>query len=185
VHPELAAFLENRTPVARETIVWDDTYRFDVDSYLDTSLPPDRFVTSVRGIVLRGDLVLVQRDLSGQHIEPGGQRETGETFEATLRREIQEETGWSVASARLLGFTHFHHLNPKPLDYRYPHPDFLQVLYLVEAGAFTPHARLDDGFELDTIFLPIAEVRALPLTKHEEVYLEGAFHIGQHPRSSF
>jgi hypothetical protein len=29
--PELAAFLNGRTPVARETVVWDDRFRFDVD----------------------------------------------------------------------------------------------------------------------------------------------------------
>jgi ADP-ribose pyrophosphatase YjhB (NUDIX family) len=181
VQPDLAAFLENRSPVARETIVWDDGYRFDVDSYLDTSLPPDRFVTSVRGIVLRGDLVMVQRDLSGQHIEPGGQRENGETFEATLRREIQEETGWSVASAQLLGFIHFHHLNPAPPGYQFPHPDFLQAMYLVGVGDFTPHARLDDGYELDTTFASIAEARSLRLTAHERTFLEAALRIRQCP----
>jgi ADP-ribose pyrophosphatase YjhB (NUDIX family) len=167
--PELAAFLSARTPVARETIVWDDANRFDVDTYLDGTPPPDRFVTSVRAIVLRGDLVLVQRDLSGQHIEPGGRREEGEALEETLHREIQEETGWSVASAYLLGFTHFHHLEASRAD-----SDFLHLIYRVEAGSFESTALLDDGFELGTTFLPFEIICGLPLTTHEFIFLDAA-----------
>ncbi|MBE5793104.1 MAG: NUDIX domain-containing protein [Clostridiales bacterium] len=47
-----------------------------------------------RGIVLRGDEMLISHELnSGWYLIPGGGLEDGETLEACCLREIEEETG--------------------------------------------------------------------------------------------
>jgi len=53
------------------------------------------------GVIWKGDRVYVQRReeeglLGGLWEFPGGKREQGESYEAALRREIQEETGFGV-----------------------------------------------------------------------------------------
>ena len=70
--------------------------------------------TGPRGLVFHGDAVLIWREADGIHLLPGGRRENGETLEATLRRELLEETGWQVCRASMLGFMHYHHLGPEP-----------------------------------------------------------------------
>jgi len=47
----------------------------------------------VKGMILRGDEVLVLLKPNGKHDLPGGRHETNETFLEGLRREILEETG--------------------------------------------------------------------------------------------
>lgn len=69
------------------------------------------------GIVWRGDRFYVQRRaeeglLGGLWEFPGGKREPGESFEACVRREVEEETGLRVAVGPLLvvvphRYTHF------------------------------------------------------------------------------
>jgi ADP-ribose pyrophosphatase YjhB (NUDIX family) len=175
VEPELAEFLGRHTPFDEAGAVWGNgTIPLCITRYLGSELPPLEYVTSVRCVVLRGDAVLVQRDRDSVHILPGGRREAGETPEETLRRELLEETGWTVLSPEVIGFMHFHHLRPKPAGYGYPHPDFLQVVYAALAGEFHPEAKLDDGYVLDSALQPVARVRALPLNARELVYLDAA-----------
>ena len=50
--------------------------------------------TAVRGILLRGDLILLIRTAKGDLKFPGGGLEENETFEEALIREIREETGY-------------------------------------------------------------------------------------------
>lgn len=129
---ELDHFLTRCTPMVTEAVVWGERMRLRATAYLSQDAPPQRYVTSVRAIVLRGESVLVQQDRDSRHILPGGRREGNESLEATLRREVSEETGWSVGEAAPLGFTHFRHLDPKQPGYRYPHPDFFQLVYVAE-----------------------------------------------------
>ena len=51
---------------------------------------------------------------------PGGRLEAGESPEDALRREVAEETGWTISRLRRIGFRHFRHLTPKPDDWTYP-----------------------------------------------------------------
>lgn len=60
------------------------------------------------GLVFRrGKLLITQRcpegHLAGLWEFPGGKRETGETFEACLARELREELGIEVAVGELVG----------------------------------------------------------------------------------
>ena len=73
-----------------------------------------------------------------------------------------------------LGFTHFLHLDPKQPDYVYPHPNFFQLVHVAEAVAYSPETRLDDGYEIGSEFLSVADVRHLGLTQIERVYLDAA-----------
>src|ERR1700694_544288 len=75
----------------------------EIAYYAARRLPDLAVVTSVRGIVQRGDAILVVKNAEGiQHVIPGGRIETGEALLDTLIREIGEETGWVVASPQLL-----------------------------------------------------------------------------------
>ncbi len=81
--------------------------------YLSDVLLPVAYISSVRDVLLCGNEVMVVRDFEEyHHVAPGGRREAGETLRATLRREVLEETGWTLRNPRLLGFVHFYHLAP-------------------------------------------------------------------------
>ena len=166
----LAAFLAKYPPSTEELVHWDDL-RLRVTSYLTTDIPPLAFVTSVRAIVLNGSSVMLVRAPDGTHILPGGRREEGEALTDTLMREVLEETGWTIKQLKLLGTKHYHHLTPMPLGYRYPYPDFLQIIYRAWAQQYLPEAREIDGYELETKFIPVAEALRLPLTPSDQMWL--------------
>ena len=130
--------------------------------------------SSVRALVFRGNTILTLRNRDTTHIGPGGQREVGETIEATLRREVLEETGWTLGVPELLGFMHFHHLGPKPAGHPYRYPDFVQIVFLAEAETHLPDALLPDEYELASGFRPVVEARRLALTLAERLFLDEA-----------
>ncbi len=171
---DLAAFLAQRWPVATDPVLWGERMRLRATAYLSHEPPPLPYISSVRAVILRTGSVLVQQDKDNRHIIPGGRREAWEVAETTLRREVAEETGWSLGPVTLLGFTHFHHLAPKPVGYSYPYPDFCWLVYTAEAAAFVPEATLDDGYEVGSEFLSVEEVSKLALTHYERAYLDAA-----------
>jgi 8-oxo-dGTP pyrophosphatase MutT (NUDIX family) len=173
--PEAQAFLASHSPFDEERAVWGDgTMPLAIASYLGTRLPPLELVTSVRCIVRQGIAIVVLRNRDSVHIMPGGRREPGEPLEGTVRREVLEESGWTIANLRLLGLRHLRHLAPKPAGYRFPYPDFFWVIYAAEAAAFIPGARLADDYESEVQFKSFDEVRSLGLTSAELVYLGAA-----------
>jgi len=179
MEPDLAAFLARHTPQTQESAVWGGgTHPLRITAYLGHELPPLAYVTSVRSVVFHDATALVLRDRDGLHILPGGRREPGETIEETLRREVLEETGWTLRAPTLRGFLHFHHLSPRPPGHPYPHPDFVQVVYMAQADAYDPDARAADDYELGSDFRPLATVRTLALTAHEQLYLATALGHG-------
>lgn len=174
----LATFLARYHPRAKGTTVWGDgMIHLQVASFLTDDLPPTEYVTSVRAVVFRDDSVLAFRDQHGVHVLPGGRRERVEALEETLRRELLEETGWRIAQVSQLGCTHFHHLTPEPRDYPYPYPDFLQIVYLVEAVEFVPEAKIPDEFVEQSFFHPISHIRGLGLAPGERLFLDAAIRL--------
>ena len=159
-------------------MVWKEVgIRFKMACYLGCELPPLDYVTSVRSIVFRGGQVLVMRNAHETHLIPGGRRESSETLEETLRREVLEETGWEITPLCVLGFVHFHHLTPKPQGYAYPYPNFLQVVYVAAATVQCPGARVPDEYEMESTFRPVTEARALDATSCQKVFLEAAIAV--------
>ena len=174
----LVTFLAGRTPQVTEPLTWGNALRFDVAVYLRAELPPLPLVTSVRAIVRREDSILVQRDRDSRHIIPGGRCEADEDPEATLRREVREETGWSIDRLTVLGFMHYHHLNPRPPDYAYPYPDFCQIVYAAWAVDLDESTVIDDAYVLGTELVPVAEVQRMALSQRERHLLGAALALG-------
>ena len=119
---DLTAFLGPLTPFTEEMVTWP-TGAMRLACYLTDKAPLRRYVTSARAVVTGGDRVLVVQDPIDRHILPGGRLEPGETPEEALRREMIEETGWSLAWFRPIGMLHFTHLDPVPEGWSHPHPD--------------------------------------------------------------
>jgi|APSaa5957512535_1039671.scaffolds.fasta_scaffold43730_2 8-oxo-dGTP pyrophosphatase MutT (NUDIX family) len=169
------SFLYKLTPIARETALWaDGTMPLDVCAYISDRVPPASLVSSVRCILRRGADIMVIEDFKGDHhILPGGRCEPGEESEETLQRELLEETGWTAHSPVLVGFTYFHHLQPAPEGYKYPHPDFFQLIYVSEAGEHRPDAMEEESeWEKAADFRPATNVRSLNLDPINRAFLE-------------
>jgi 8-oxo-dGTP pyrophosphatase MutT (NUDIX family) len=167
---ELDRFLAGHAALTVESASWG-YMGLRVAAYVTDQIPPLRLVTSARCIVTKGAEVLVHRDRTGIHIWPGGRHNPPESLVGTARREVLEETGWRIGEPTYLGFVHYRHLTPKPLDYSYPYPDFVQVVFSAEGLEHVPHLRFEDGFEVDSTFTPIALATALNLSAGERLYL--------------
>jgi 8-oxo-dGTP pyrophosphatase MutT (NUDIX family) len=169
-------FLNRHRSLVEESAVWGGgTLPLRITSYLSSEQPPLDYVTSVRAVVLQGNSVLVVRDAASSfHVTPGGRREANESVEATLHREVLEETGWTINEVSPLGFIHFHHLAPKPDDYIYPYPDFVQLVYAAHASEFAPEAQQFEEYELETGFKSIVQAQRLNLTATQRLFLGAA-----------
>lgn len=171
----MAGFLESGRRLAEESVTWGDTLSLHMTYYLGIELPPLRYVSSVRAIVFRQDSVIVVREAENHfYIVPGGRREGEETPEETLRREVLEETGWTLNRVSPLGFVHFHHLAPRPADYAYPYPDFLWMIYTAEADKHIPESRIPDTYVIEVILHTINEARRLLLEPGYQLLLDAA-----------
>lgn len=174
----LADHLARCTPLSEENASWSDgQIRLRLRGYVTALMPPLHVITSSRCLVFRDDAVLVQRDRDSTHILPGGRCEAGESPLATVRREVAEETGWIIRDPVLVGFMHFAHLTPKPPSYPYPYPDFVQVVYMADVAECVPDTRLGDGYEIDSVFRSIAEVRRLTLPATQRLFLNAALRV--------
>jgi NUDIX domain len=182
----LAATLAGYTVLAEESAIWNQERAtptpLHVTAYLTPELPPLDLVTSVRALVFHGDALLALTMPELTHVLPGGRREAAETPEATVRREIVEEAGWTIRSLSLLGVMRFHHLGPEQPQppnqaYRYPYPDFLNLIYLAEGGHFDAATLIPNVYEQQPYTMqPITAVRTQPLTPVGHAFLDAALH---------
>jgi mutator protein MutT len=72
------------------------------------SAAPGHAIEVAAGVVFRDRKVLITQRRSGDHLGglwefPGGKRESGETFEGCLQRELKEELGIEVEVGEWLG----------------------------------------------------------------------------------
>jgi len=165
----LTAFLVQHVAREEEPIDWGDM-PLRLASYLTTELPPLRYITSVRAVVDH-NAVLVFHDGNKHHILPGGRSEPGESLEATLHREVLEETGYTLRIAKMLGFMHFQHLGPKPDSYGYPYPDFLQLVFVAQPGEYLPDRMIEDMYVRCSGMFPLRDAISLRLDASERLYL--------------
>jgi len=111
-----------------------------------------RNVTSVGGLVVRGDAVLLVRMTygpnRGRYMLPGGLIDPGETLDVAIAREVREEAGVEARPVGIIG-----------LRSRYDGPDNdTYVLWLLEHVAGEPRA---EGRENDDArFFTLAEIEA-------------------------
>ncbi len=174
----LERFLKGRTPLAEEEMDWSGgglelvqtRYTYALD---EAASPPLALVTSVRALLTRGPEIMVMRDPGGEHIVPGGRIDEGEGLLEALKRELLEETGWTVrGEPALIGLFHYHIHSPKPTDYRYPYPDFLQLICGAEADSHFSEAMEVGGFELGAELRPLEVVQQLTLSIGEIALLQ-------------
>lgn len=176
VAPALAEYLARHTAQGQGEALWaEGAIRVRVTAYRTEELPPLEYVTSARGVVFRGQEVLVLTNRHGRHVVPGGRREDGETPAATLAREVLEEAGWAIAPDPVLAaVTHLRHLTPKPPGYRFPYPDFLWIVYAAEATEHRPDGKVADDYEQEAEFCAIADAPRLGLSEENLFYLDAA-----------
>ena len=172
----LKDFLARHRPEYEEVTAWSGgQFPLRVVSYFCAEVPPMEFISSIRAIVIKDGQVLVLRDTDETHIVPGGRRKPGETPAETLRREILEETGWLTDHYALLGFWHFHHLKPRPPDFPYLYPDFLNLIYTTTPIKQIPEAKLNDSHELGNEFMVIEEARKIKFAQPSQLlFLDAA-----------
>jgi ADP-ribose pyrophosphatase YjhB (NUDIX family) len=147
-HPGLERVLAGTEPAGSLATVWGDgTLPLRVTAFLGPADLPSELVTSVRCFVRVRDQIVVCETPNGTwHPWPGGRREPRESYEETACREVHEETGWQIdpETIQFIGWLHLEHLNPPPLDYPYPHPDFLQAV-IVALSTFREGGNMEIG----------------------------------------
>jgi ADP-ribose pyrophosphatase YjhB (NUDIX family) len=146
---------EHAPTAEKEDVSWTlengSTIPLHIAYYVGDLHPPQPLVTSVRAVVLSAGKVLTLRNRDGVHALPDGRREPGESYEQTLRREILEESGYTISAPSMLGAVHLRHLGPKPPAYRYVYPDFVWTIYLAACDGRRV-AAADDAYELEARF---------------------------------
>lgn len=162
-----AAIVDERPVLYEGEVRWPEAVHLAVRIHPCAEAPSPALVSSVRGVVFKGAKVVVVDDSVACHVMPGGRIEAGETFGQTLERELLEECGWTIRDPKLFAMICFRHLTPRPANYRYPYPDFTQLLFVGEAVAYRRSALKRAGeIETGSRLTPIS--RALTLLGAEQ-----------------
>ncbi|MAE11006.1 MAG: hypothetical protein CL876_03675 [Dehalococcoidales bacterium] len=171
---QLANYLASSRLLAEDSFSWGEM-PLEMACYLNSEQPPVRYLSSVRAIVFRDDNVHILREKRNHfYLMPRGRREKNESPEETLRRELLEETGWSLKELSVREFMHFRHLGPKPTDYRYPYPGFIWLIYTAHADDYTPETIEFDEYVRRVEFHPTDKLQKLHIDKGELALLNAA-----------
>jgi ADP-ribose pyrophosphatase YjhB (NUDIX family) len=142
---------------------------------LGSTAPPTDLVYSVRCLAFRAGQLLVMRNRGGVHLLPGGRVEEGESLQQALRRELLEESGWTLDGIGQLGFVHLRFRTARPDDYSGPFPGFLWVIFRAEAKSRHPEAMLTGDNEEEAQFRPMEDVWQIPPSPAEAFFLVEAY----------
>ena len=137
-------------------------------------LPSMEHVTGAFALVFVGDQLLMTRlrDRARDWDIPGGGVEPGETPEEAMRREVYEETGARLGSARLFACQEIRLLGAKPEGYAFPYPDSYLVFYRAQVISLDPFSGNEEteGRGL----LPPDEARATLWVQRNHEFYEAA-----------
>jgi len=75
---------------------------------VDVGYRPQLYPVSIKGVVIRDDLVLLLRNERNEWELPGGKLELGEDPTVCVAREISEEVGWHVTTGAILDAWQYH-----------------------------------------------------------------------------
>ena len=179
MNPEITAILKGQKHEAEELASWEEgNIELRIRSYVCDKAPPLDYVTSVRCVLLLGKSVLVIQSTDGTfHVLPGGRREGNGTIEETLRREVLEEAGWTINQTQMLGFMHFQHMSPKPAEYKYPYPDFFQLVFNSQPEKPRLHRKPKGEWEQASYFINLDEINSLRMSPYNVLYLRKAIEL--------
>ncbi len=179
VVPVVADYVAGLSPAHEDETVWGDgTMPLRLVTYLTNAPPPVEYVTSVRAVLLDEARVLVVRSQDDTcHLLPGGRREDGESLQETLLRELVEETGYMAECGPQIGVVHFHHLRKAPPGYRYPHPDFIWLVFKTRAVEHIG-GTIEDDWEKESFWRPIKAADTLELSGRDLALLRAAQSVG-------
>ncbi len=136
---------------------------------LDTQLPPLGLISTAFALAFSGDCLLLAHLAARGWDIPGGHCEAGETPEATMRREVYEETGARLGDVTVFGYQRIRILAPKPERYRYPYPETYQVFFRATAAALDPFEATEETVRRG--LFPPTEARAILWVRdHREFY---------------
>ncbi|MFE2722290.1 NUDIX hydrolase [Kitasatospora sp. NPDC059327] len=140
------------------------------DAQFSTAMPPDELITNIHLVGFADGLVVLCRDDRDHWFLPGGTRESGESIESCLVRELAEEAG-----ARLLGEPSWlgaHRCvtdNPEPYRPWQPHPEKAWLWGWAEVSVDSAPTNPDDGEQVVEVrAMEPAEARRLLVRGHEE-----------------
>jgi len=137
---------------------------------LDAQLPPPGLIsTAAVALAFSGDCLLLAHLAARGWDIPGGHCEAGETPEATMRREVHEETGVRLGDVTVFGYQRIRILAPKPERYRYPYPEAYQVFYRATVVALDPFVATEETIGRG-LFPPAATSAILWVRDHREFY---------------
>ena len=129
-------------------------------------LPPSELVTSVHGLLLRGDEILfVDNDSRGLEI-PGGHVDPGEDLETALRRECLEEASVTLEAVMPFASLKLHKFEKQEEREKYPFPVSYLCFFVAQIETLE---KFDNSFETSSrVFIPLEEVMEVPWAQRNE-----------------
>jgi 8-oxo-dGTP pyrophosphatase MutT (NUDIX family) len=157
------AQLAAREPIVDAEVTWPSA-RLRARTFIGPFDFPSELLISARAVVFKGSRVVVVDEIHGErHIEPGGGIELGETVEQAVRREVAEESGWSVGALKPLGFHYLEPLTPTPPNSMRRWGPMVHAVFVTEAERYSRAARdmtqIETGSRLTSIRRAVADLR--------------------------
>lgn len=119
----------------------------------ETTLPPISQVQSVNVVPFHNDSCVVIGLEDGSMTLPGGTIEPGESFLATARRELVEETGAEIHTLSLIGSWACHSEDDMPWRAHLAHPDFLRLVFWGDVSIVSTPANPADAERITSVDL--------------------------------